>query len=86
MQNRRNFLRNSLFAITGTGLARNSFSTPYTLARDKDNKFVYRTLGETGIKLPVVSMGTGNCDNPNLVREALDRGVKLQKWGSYFQA
>ena len=86
MQNRRNFLRNSLLAVTGTGLARNSFqdSLTHSLARDEEKKFVHRTLGKTGIKLPVVSMGTGNCDNPNLVREALDRGVKLLATHEYY--
>jgi len=86
MQNRRNFLRNSLFAISGTSLAHNSFAyTPLNPhVRDEANEFVYRTLGKSGIKLPVVSMGTGNCDNPNLVREALDRGVKLLATHEYY--
>jgi predicted aldo/keto reductase-like oxidoreductase len=86
MQNRRNFLRNSLFAISGTSLAHNSFAYQplHTHVRDGANEFVYRTLGKTGIKLPVVSMGTGNCDNPNLVREALDRGVKLLATHQYY--
>ncbi len=40
-------------------------------------KFILRTLGKTGVKLPVVSMGVMNSDNPNLVRAALDRGIVL---------
>ncbi|MCJ7582259.1 MAG: aldo/keto reductase, partial [Candidatus Aminicenantes bacterium] len=39
----------------------------------KDRKFVYRTLGNTGIKLPVVSMGT--YDATSLAEEALDEGI-----------
>lgn len=86
MQNRRNFLRNSLLVVTGTGMARNTFSASSTQPSfgDIEKKFVHRTLGKTGIKLPVVSMGTGNCDNPNLVREALDRGVKLLATHEYY--
>ena len=86
MQNRRNFLRNSLFAISGTSLAHNSFAYPplNPHVRNEANEFVYRTLGKIGFKLPVVSMGTGNCDNPNLVREALDRGVKLLATHQYY--
>ncbi len=38
-------------------------------------KLIYRTLGKTGITLPVVSMGVMNADNPNLVRAALDSGI-----------
>jgi len=37
--------------------------------------FIYRTLGKTGIVLPVVSMGVMNSDNPELVRAALDSGL-----------
>jgi uncharacterized protein len=36
-----------------------------------------RFLGRTGIKVPVVSMGVMNADNPNLVRAALDGGIFL---------
>jgi predicted aldo/keto reductase-like oxidoreductase len=46
-------------------------------ARGKEKKFVYRTLGKTGIKVPVVSMGVMNTDDPNLVRGALDSGMVL---------
>jgi len=38
-------------------------------------KLIYRTLGKTGITLPVISMGVMNSDNPNLVRAALDAGI-----------
>ena len=41
----------------------------------QDYKIIYRTLGKTGIKLPIVSMGVMNADNPNLVAAALDAGI-----------
>ncbi len=79
MQNRRKFLRNSLLTVTGAGLISKSF--PQSLASykstEKENRFLYRTLGRTGIKLPVVSMGTAYTNNQNLVRLALDEGVTL---------
>lgn len=43
----------------------------------KEKKFVYRTLGKTGLKLPVVNMGVMNSDNPNLIRAALDSGMVM---------
>jgi len=46
-------------------------------AKGKERKFVYRTLGKTGIKLPVISMGVMNTDNYNLVRAALDSGMVM---------
>jgi hypothetical protein len=36
-----------------------------------------RTLGRTGIEVPLVSMGVMNADNPNLVKAALDGGIVL---------
>jgi predicted aldo/keto reductase-like oxidoreductase len=87
MQNRRNFLKNSLFAITGAGIAGKAYAgtTRENFPGSEKRKFVYRTLGGTGIKIPVVSMGTGNCDNPNLIKEALDQGVKFFATSEYYQ-
>jgi uncharacterized protein len=36
-----------------------------------------RTLGRTGIELPLVSMGVMNADNPNLVKAALEGGMVM---------
>jgi predicted aldo/keto reductase-like oxidoreductase len=39
----------------------------------KERKFIYRTLGKTGIKLPIVSMGT--YDATGVAKAALDAGI-----------
>jgi predicted aldo/keto reductase-like oxidoreductase len=87
MQNRRGFLKNSLLTVSGAGLAFGSLpgSLPGQESLLEDFKMVYRTLGKTGIRLPVISMGTGNTNNPNLVRAALDKGVKLLATGATYQ-
>jgi len=54
-------------------------------AKAKERKFVYRTLGKTGIKLPVINMGVMNTDNPNLVRAALDSGVVMLDTAQTYQ-
>ncbi len=79
MQNRRKFLKNSLLTLTGAGLVTKSFTQSDTSQEPErpDQEFMYRILGKTGIKVPVISMGTGNTNNPNLVKTALDSGVKL---------
>jgi uncharacterized protein len=46
-------------------------------AAQSGTKLIHRTLGRTGLKLPIVSMGVMNSDNPNLVRAALDKGIVL---------
>ena len=45
------------------------------LPRTDDSGIIYRTLGKTGIKLPVVSMGVMRADNPNLVKAAYENGM-----------
>jgi hypothetical protein len=76
--NRRDFLRSS---VSGFG----SFLVLPALDQRAEErkgekpkgqrKFAYRTLGKTGIKLPVITMGVMNSDNPNLIRAALDAGM-----------
>ena len=79
MQDRRKFLKNSLLTVAGAGLISRSHSQSLSgqESLQDDTKLLYRILGKTGIRLPVISMGTGNTDNPNLVRSALDKGVRL---------
>jgi len=40
-------------------------------------KPIIRTLGRTGLKVPVVSMGVMNADNPAVVQAALETGIIL---------
>ena len=42
-----------------------------------DRKIQYRVLGKTGIKLPIVSMGVMNSNNPNLLKGAWLSGIRL---------
>jgi uncharacterized protein len=41
----------------------------------RERKFIYRTLGKTGIKIPVIGMGMLQPSNPTLVRAAIDAGI-----------
>lgn len=41
----------------------------------QEKKILYRTLGKTGIKVPVVSFGVMRADNPNLCKAAYDNGI-----------
>ena len=51
----------------------------------KEQKFIYRTLGKTGIKLPAINMGVMNSSNPNLVRAALNAGMVLLDTAAGYQ-
>ena len=68
---RRDFLK-----TTATGLGGFAYlSANLTRPPDAPDKFEgTRVLGRTGIRVPIVSMGVMNTDNPQLVRAALDAG------------
>ncbi|RLD31531.1 MAG: hypothetical protein DRI73_08575 [Bacteroidetes bacterium] len=85
-QTRRKFLRNGLLAVTGSSVIVPSIAGSTRNGKEETAKqdFVYRTLGKTGIKIPIVSMGTGNTDNPALIRAAIDKGVKLFATSEYY--
>ncbi|MDR2968064.1 MAG: aldo/keto reductase [Tannerellaceae bacterium] len=74
--NRRNFLRISATAGAGAllipGAAASTLNKTETA---KKTAFPMRTLGRTGIKLPILSMGVMRADNPNIVRAAYNSGL-----------
>jgi predicted aldo/keto reductase-like oxidoreductase len=53
--------------------------------KEKERKFIYRTLGKTGMKLPVINMGVMNSDNPTLVRAALNSGMVMLDTAQTYQ-
>ncbi len=71
---RREFLRTAAAGMAGTVLfdacSRSRFSQGTTA---EGRKIVYRTLGRTGLRLPVVSMGSAYA--VNLARTALEEGI-----------
>lgn len=71
---RRNFLK-----LTA-GAAAAGLTLPLTVQGKTNTKIdssriIYRELGKTGIKLPIISLGVMRADNPNLVAAALDAGI-----------
>lgn len=77
---RRGFMKSTLVGVGGL-FALPSMNNTQEIrtveSKGKEKKFVYRTLGKTGLKLPVINMGVMLTDNPNLIRTALDSGVQL---------
>ncbi|MDP1990137.1 MAG: aldo/keto reductase, partial [Syntrophales bacterium] len=80
MVGRRDFMKTTLAGFGGLFFLSAVDKTPEEKlidVRGKGRKLVYRTLGRTGLKLPVINMGVMNSDNPNLIRTALDSGIVL---------
>ena len=77
-QSRRAFLSNSVMGVVSVGLAG---TTPeQTVARPSQQQGsalpIRRTLGRTGVELPVVSIGAMNSDSPALYHYAYDKGIR----------
>ncbi len=75
IKGRRNFIKHSFAGLTGAVLAPSVLkmeASPSGTQNEK-KKFVYRTLGKTGLKVPVVSMGT--YDATSVINAALDAGI-----------
>ena len=72
--NRREFIVKSAAGLITAGLG---FSPVRAVGKEPDKlpEIVYRTLGKTKLRLPLVSFGVMNTDSPDLIRKALDRGV-----------
>lgn len=71
---RRTFLKRSVIA-TGAITALPNLSKLPLMRDEQATPVITRTLGRTGITLPVVSFGVMRADNPALVRDALKAGI-----------
>ncbi len=83
---RRSFLKMGLAGVAGLSAAQvleGKDGGPDRPQEQAGRKMIHRTLGKTGLKLPVVSMGVMNADNPSLVAAALDAGIVMldTAWG-----
>ena len=71
---RRNFFKTSALSIGGL-MASRWLEAGAVASTIKDDKILYRTLGKTGIKVPILSSGAIKKDNPNLVKSAFEAGI-----------
>ncbi|MBN1895852.1 aldo/keto reductase [bacterium] len=71
---RREFLLKSAAGVFTTSLAA---PLPRMATEEKqDNpKIIYRVMGRTGLKVPVLSFGVMNTDSPELLKKALEMGL-----------
>lgn len=70
---RRNFMRSSFAGLAGM-VWRPAKSSIY-LDDQEPGPLVYRTLGNTGMKVPVIGMGILSSGSPALIKAALDAGI-----------
>lgn len=85
--NRRDFLRKGILAATIAPVAASSLmgaENAPTESKPKNTDLKYRNFGKTGLKLPIISMGTGDTDNPRLVEAAMEKGIVLLATSQYY--
>ncbi len=75
---RRKFIKNTTgLIVTGIiGKPLLSNANQLRFEQQSKNELIFRTLGRTGIKIPVVSMGVMNANNPNLIKAAYNAGIR----------
>jgi len=71
---RRRFLKTG---FAGAGMAALSPSIVSAASPDQRENIIYRTLGRTGLKVPVVSFGVMRSDNAGLCKAAYEKGITL---------
>jgi len=70
--NRRNFLKSSVIGASGMLVSRSVNAG----SAKAGTEMITRTLGKTGIEVPILSMGVMRADTPNIVKAAYDSGIK----------
>ncbi|MGE4586298.1 MAG: aldo/keto reductase [Mangrovibacterium sp.] len=75
--NRRKFLQLGVAATAAVAGAGTAGAAVEPLRPGVSEEPLMRTLGRTGIRLPVVSMGVMRADNPNIVKGAYKLGITL---------
>lgn len=77
-QSRRAFLSNSVMGIASVGLAgtTSKLAAAQPTQQTGSGSPILRTLGSTGVELPVVSIGAMNSDSPALYHRAYDLGIR----------
>jgi predicted aldo/keto reductase-like oxidoreductase len=87
---RRGFISRSLAGMAAAGVA--GMAPSFALAQEKTKEMaaggaeiLYRELGRTGIKMPIVSMGVMNANNPELIGASYDLGVRLFDTAARYQ-
>jgi predicted aldo/keto reductase-like oxidoreductase len=85
---RRTFLKRGLTGLAAVGAVPGVVGAAAFRGGTKapeGGKPIVRTLGQTGLKIPVVSMGVMNADNPAVVQAALETGIVLLDTAAGYQ-
>lgn len=72
---RRDFIKKGITGAAGIIILSPSISG--SEPKTGSDNVIYRTLGKTGLKIPVISFGVMRADSPGLCKAAYEKGIKL---------
>ncbi|MFO7889660.1 MAG: aldo/keto reductase [bacterium] len=74
--NRREFFSKSAAGIASLGIMNLTTSKFFSRNQEINRNIIYRTLGKTKIKMPVVNMGVMNSNSKELIKKSYEIGVR----------
>lgn len=80
---RREFVKKALAGLTGAAVLPAAIKAG-VIEQPSQKELPVRTLGKTGVKIPLFSMGTGDTSNPALIKAAIDAGITLFGTSTYY--
>lgn len=81
--NRRDFLRKGMSGAAGIALSQSLISaSPGKMGKEG---IIFRTLGKTGLSVPVLSFGVMRADNPGLCKSAYEKGITMFDTANTYQ-
>ncbi len=79
------FVSAGVLGMTGRGVLAGQEKEKANEGRKGESaKILHRTLGKTGIELPIISMGVMNSDNPALIRASYELGIRHFDTAAYY--
>ncbi len=73
---RRGFISSSVTSLAAAGFMGLSPGSVFAQEKKEKGEIIYRTLGKTGLKIPIVSMGVMNSNNPEIIQASYEIGVR----------
>jgi predicted aldo/keto reductase-like oxidoreductase len=80
--NRRQFLKKSIIGLSGAALL--PVNLNLSAGKTSPPELPVRTLGKTGIKTPLISMGTSGATGSGFIRATYEAGIKLFFSATYY--
>lgn len=73
---RRSFIASSVTGLAAAGFMGIPSGAVFAQEKKEKGEVIYRTLGKTGLRMPIVGMGVMNANNPEIVHAAYENGIR----------